>query len=123
MGTIKNAANVCSVQFSAHSTNLLAFGSADYRTYLYDLRNIRNPWCVLGGHEKAISYVKFLDSGTVVTASTDNSLKLWDLQKTSSGGLSTNACCLTLRGHTNEKVIKSAILSVIDCELAISVIN
>ncbi|XWS61664.1 hypothetical protein CRYUN_Cryun07bG0145400 [Craigia yunnanensis] len=104
LGTIRNIANVCCVQFSPHSTHLLAFGSADYKTYCYDLRNARAPWCVLGGHDKAVSYVKFLDSETVVTASTDNTLKLWDLNKTSSGGLSSNACSLTFRGHTNEKV-------------------
>ncbi|EOY24948.1 Ubiquitin ligase protein cop1, putative isoform 8 [Theobroma cacao] len=104
LGTIRNIANVCCVQFSAHSTHLLAFGSADYKTYCYDLRNTRAPWCVLGGHDKAVSYVKFLDSETVVTASTDNTLKLWDLNKTSSAGLSLNACSLTFRGHTNEKV-------------------
>ncbi|XVF10459.1 hypothetical protein REPUB_Repub07fG0184800 [Reevesia pubescens] len=103
LGTIRNIANVCCVQFSAHSTHLLAFGSADYKTYCYDLRNTRTPWCVLGGHDKAVSYVKFLDSETVVTASTDNTLKLWDLNKTNSGGLFTNACSLTFRGHTNEK--------------------
>ncbi|KAK9020987.1 hypothetical protein V6N11_010998 [Hibiscus sabdariffa] len=103
LGTIRNIANVCCVQFSAHSTHLLAFGSADYKTYCYDLRNARAPWCVLGGHDKAVSYVKFLDSETVVTASTDNTLKLWDLNKTSSGGLSSNACSLTFNGHTNEK--------------------
>ncbi|GMJ06220.1 SPA1-related 2 [Hibiscus trionum] len=103
LGTIRNIANVCCVQFSAHSTHLLAFGSADYKTYCYDLRNARAPWCVLGGHDKAVSYVKFLDSETVVTASTDNTLKLWDLNKTSSGGLSSNACSLTFQGHTNEK--------------------
>ncbi|XP_057967826.1 protein SPA1-RELATED 2-like isoform X2 [Malania oleifera] len=103
LGTIRNAANVCSVQFSAHSTHLLAFGSADYKTYCYDLRNAKTPWCILAGHDKAVSYVKFLDSETLVSASTDNTLKLWDLNKTSPSGLSTNACCLTLRGHTNEK--------------------
>ncbi|KAE8712781.1 E3 ubiquitin-protein ligase COP1 [Hibiscus syriacus] len=103
LGTIRNIANVCCVQFSAHSTHLLAFGSADYKTYCYDLRNPRTPWCVLGGHDKAVSYVKFLDSETVVTASTDNTLKLWDLNKTSSGGLSSNACSLSFHGHTNEK--------------------
>ncbi|KAK8537942.1 hypothetical protein V6N13_096262 [Hibiscus sabdariffa] len=103
LGTIRNIANVCCVQFSAHSSHLLAFGSADYKTYCYDLRNARAPWCVLGGHDKAVSYVKFLDSETVVTASTDNTLKLWDLNKTSSGGLSSNACSLTFNGHTNEK--------------------
>lgn len=105
LGTIKNIANanVCCVQFSAHSTHLLSFGSADFRTYCYDLRNTKIPWCVLAGHEKAVSYVKFLDSETLVSASTDNTLKLWDLNKSSINGPSTNACSLTLGGHTNEK--------------------
>ncbi|WCJ26451.1 SPA1-related 2 [Euphorbia peplus] len=103
LGTIRNIANVCCVQFSSYSTHLLAFGSADYKTYCYDMRNVRAPWCVLAGHDKAVSYVKFLDPETLVTASTDNSLRLWDLTKASSSGLSTNACSLTLSGHTNEK--------------------
>lgn len=34
-------ANVCSVQFSPASAHLLAFGSANYRVYLYDLRQMR----------------------------------------------------------------------------------
>lgn len=102
--TIKNHANVCCVQFSPHSTHLLAFSSADYRTYCYDLRNVSVPWCVLAGHEKAVSYAKFLDSGTIVSASTDNTLKIWDLKKTSSNSLSRDACVSSLRGHTNEKV-------------------
>lgn len=104
--TIRNNANanVCCVQFSAHSTHLLAFSSADYKTYCYDLRNVSIPWCILAGHEKAVSYAKFLDAGTLVTASTDNTLKIWDLKKTSSNCLSRDACILTLRGHTNEKV-------------------
>ncbi|PIA49101.1 hypothetical protein AQUCO_01300152v1 [Aquilegia coerulea] len=101
--TIRSSANVCCVQFSADSTHLLAFGSADYKTYCYDLRNTRNPWCTLAGHGRAVSYVKFLDSNTLVSASTDNTLKLWDLNKTSCSGLSTNSCSLTFRGHTNEK--------------------
>ncbi|KAJ4953689.1 hypothetical protein NE237_030521 [Protea cynaroides] len=101
--TIRNVANVCCVQFSAHSTNLLAFGSADYKTYCYDLRNTRIPWCTLAGHGKAVSYVKFLDPETLVSASTDNTLKLWDLKQTSSSGVSTNACSRTFSGHTNEK--------------------
>lgn len=103
LGTIRSIANVCCVQFSPHSTHLLAFGSADYKTYCYDLRNARTPWCVLVGHEKAVSYVKFLDSETIVTASTDNTLKLWDLNKTCSSGPSNKACSLTFSGHTNEK--------------------
>ncbi|XP_068305795.1 protein SPA1-RELATED 2 [Pyrus communis] len=103
LDTIKHAANVCCVQFSAHSSHLLAFGSADYRTYCYDLRNTKIPWCVLDGHKKAVSYVKFLDSETLVSASTDSTLKLWDLNRTSVSDPSTDACSLTLGGHTNEK--------------------
>ncbi|KAF9602510.1 hypothetical protein IFM89_029809 [Coptis chinensis] len=103
ISTIRNVANVCCVQFSAHSTNLLAFGSADYNTYCYDIRSTRVPWCTLSGHGKTVSYVKFLDSETLISASTDNTLKLWDLNRTSSTGLSTSACSLTFSGHTNEK--------------------
>ncbi|MED6197432.1 hypothetical protein PIB30_056458 [Stylosanthes scabra] len=103
IGTIQNVANVCCVQFSAYSSNLLAFGSANYLTYCYDLRNLRSPLCVLAGHHKAVSYVKFMDSVTLVSSSTDNTLKIWDLNKTSPTGPSTNACSLTLSGHTNQK--------------------
>lgn len=101
--TIRNIANVCCVQFSAHSSNLLAFGSADYKIYCYDLRNANLPWCILAGHEKAVSYVKFVDSATLVSASTDNTLKLWDLSRSSPTDLSHDACSLTLSGHANEK--------------------
>ncbi|RDX95342.1 Protein SPA1-RELATED 2, partial [Mucuna pruriens] len=103
LGTIRNVANVCCVQFSTHSSHLLAFGSSDYSAYCYDLRNLRSPWCVLAGHRKAVSNVKFLDSETLVSASTDSTLKVWDLNKTSPVGPSTSACSLTLSGHTNEK--------------------
>lgn len=102
--TIRNIANVCCVQFSAKSSHLVAFGSADYKTYCYDLRNVSRPWCVLAGHDKAVSFVKFLDAETLVSASTDNTLKIWDLNKTSTSNLSTSACISTLRGHANEKV-------------------
>lgn len=101
--TIRTVANVCCVQFSPHSSHLLTFGTADYKIYCYDMRNIRNPWCALSGHGKAVSYVKFVDCETIVSASTDNTLKLWDLRKSSASGLSTNACSMTFTGHTNEK--------------------
>jgi protein suppressor of PHYA-105 1 len=102
--TIRNVANVCCVQFSPYSSRMLAFGSADYKTYCYDLRHTRIPWCTISGHGKAVSYVRFLDPETLISASTDNTLKIWDLNQTNSSGLSTNACSLTLSGHTNEKV-------------------
>jgi len=104
LGTIWNPANICCVQFSAYSTNHLFFGSADYKVYGYDLRHTRIPWCTLTGHGKTVSYVKFIDAEAVVSASTDNSLKLWDLKKISSSGLSSDACAVTFKGHSNEKV-------------------
>ncbi|KAI3787571.1 hypothetical protein L1987_42138 [Smallanthus sonchifolius] len=103
LATIKTVANVCCVQFSPYSTHLLSLGSADYKTYCYDLRNVSTPLCTLFGHDRAVSYVKFLDSGTLVTASTDSTLKLWDLNKADFGFLSTSSCISTFKGHTNEK--------------------
>ncbi|KAI4355197.1 hypothetical protein L6164_003991 [Bauhinia variegata] len=103
LGTIWNPANVCCVQFSPYSTNLLFFGSADYKINGYDLRHTRIPWCTLAGHGKSVSYVKFVDAETLASASTDNTLKLWDLKKTISSGLSSSACDLTFKGHRNEK--------------------
>ncbi|KAL9245400.1 hypothetical protein vseg_019061 [Gypsophila vaccaria] len=101
--TIWSRANVCCVQYSPYSSHLLAFGSADHNIYGYDLRYTRVPWCSLAGHEKTVSYVKFVDSQTLVSASTDNTLKLWDLSKTSMSGMSSDACHLTLTGHSNKK--------------------
>ncbi|KAF3340102.1 protein SPA1-RELATED 3-like isoform X2 [Carex littledalei] len=101
--TIRSGPNVCCVQYSPYSSRLLAFGSSNYKVFCYDLRNTRLPWCTLSGHSKAVSYVRFLDSNTLVSASTDNTLKVWDLTRTTSNELSTDACQLTLSGHTNEK--------------------
>lgn len=42
---IDSKANVCSVQFSPTDSNLMAFGSANYRVYLYDLRQVRVQFC------------------------------------------------------------------------------
>ena len=46
---IDSKANVCSVQFSPVNSNLMAFGSANYRVYLYDLRNIQVRFNTLSG--------------------------------------------------------------------------
>lgn len=96
--TIKSIANVCCVQFSAYTPNLLAFGSADYNVYCYDIRNAKVPLHTLVGHKKTVSYVKFVDSETLISASIDGSIKLWDLNKSSS-----DACKMNFAGHTNDK--------------------
>ncbi|KAL3508681.1 hypothetical protein ACH5RR_028082 [Cinchona calisaya] len=101
VGTIKTKANVCCVQFPVESGRCLAFGSADHRIYYYDLRNSKMPLCTLVGHNKTVSYVKFIDSTTLVSASTDNTLKLWDLSMCAARVLD---CPLqSFTGHLNVK--------------------
>ncbi|KAL8087804.1 hypothetical protein AgCh_037810 [Apium graveolens] len=101
VGTIKTKANVCCVQFSSDSGHSLAFGSADHKIYHYDLRNMKMPLCTLIGHNKTVSYIKFIDSLNLVSASTDNTLKLWDLSMSTSRVLD---CPLqSYTGHLNVK--------------------
>ncbi|KAD3066830.1 hypothetical protein R6Q59_018969 [Mikania micrantha] len=101
VGTIKTKANVCCVQFPSNSGNTLAFGSADHRIYYYDLRNPSVPLSTLIGHNKTVSYVKFVDSSTLLSSSTDNTLKLWDLSEATSQVI--DGPTQTFTGHMNVK--------------------
>lgn len=51
--------------------------------------------CRCAGHRKAVSYVRFMSGGRVVSASTDSTLRLWD----ATGSTPQR----TYDGHTNEK--------------------
>lgn len=99
--TINSKANVCSVQFSPTSSNIIAFGSANYQVYLYDLRNTTTPLATIAGHSKAVSYVRFVTGNLLASASIDNTVKLWDLSKLESSG--DYSCAAVFTGHTNEK--------------------
>ncbi|KAK9674108.1 hypothetical protein RND81_12G211700 [Saponaria officinalis] len=101
VATIKTKANVCCVKFSSDSGRSIAFGSADHRIYYYDLRNPRVPLCTMIGHNKTVSYIKFVDSQTLVSSSTDNTLKLWDLSSCISRVVQDPV--QTFTGHTNMK--------------------
>ncbi|KAL7601134.1 hypothetical protein Lser_V15G25119 [Lactuca serriola] len=101
IGTIKTKANVCCVKFPCDSSNFVAFGSADHRVYYYDLRNLSIPLCTLFGHKKTVSYIKFVDSKTLVSSSTDNTMKLWDLSDCTSRVLDRPLRSFT--GHVNMK--------------------
>ncbi|VVB00372.1 unnamed protein product [Arabis nemorensis] len=101
IGTIKTKANVCCVQFPSDSGRSLAFGSADHKVYYYDLRKPKLPLCTMIGHNKTVSNVRFVDSSTLVSSSTDNSLKLWDLSMSNSGVNETPLH--SFMGHTNAK--------------------
>ncbi|PPD77958.1 hypothetical protein GOBAR_DD25130 [Gossypium barbadense] len=88
-------ANICSVKYNPGSSVHVAVGSADHRVHYYDLRNISKPLYVFGGHKKAVSYVKFLSNHELASASTDSTLRLWDVKE--------NLPLRTFKGHKNEK--------------------
>ena len=54
------------------------------------------PKRVLTGHKKAVSYIKFMDEDHVVSASTDSTLRVWDIRKE-------NEEPMVMKGHVNEK--------------------
>ncbi|GLT54646.1 hypothetical protein SLA2020_278280 [Shorea laevis] len=83
------------VKYNPGSSNYIAVGSADHQIHYYDLRNISQPVHVFSGHRKAVSYVKFLSNNELASASTDSTLRLWDVKE--------NTPVRTFRGHTNEK--------------------
>ncbi|XP_052202332.1 E3 ubiquitin-protein ligase COP1-like isoform X2 [Diospyros lotus] len=88
-------ANICSVKYNPGSNLHVAVGSADHHIHYYDLRNVSQPLHVFSGHKKAVSYVKFLSRNELASASTDSTLRLWDVKE--------NIPLRTFRGHTNEK--------------------
>jgi protein suppressor of PHYA-105 1 len=116
LATLQLHANVCSVQFSPESPHLLACGCANYRTYLFDLRNTAQPLACTHGHRRAVSYVRWLGGEQLVTASTDNTLKLWSVPALAAAGTlhcaggreasasaASAACITTYAGHLNQR--------------------
>ncbi|CAN8252125.1 unnamed protein product [Cochlearia groenlandica] len=92
-GIFKSA--VCSVEFDPTGGNAVAVGCADQRGYIYDTRKIIEPALILQGHNKTVSYARFLDGGTVVTAGTDGCLKLWSVNS--------GRVIRTYEGHVNSR--------------------
>lgn len=88
-------ANICCVKYNPGSSTHVAVGSVDHHIHYYDLRNTRHPIHIFSGHQKTVSYVKFLSNDELASASTDSTLRLWDVKR--------NLPVRTFRGHTNEK--------------------
>lgn len=95
VASLEAKANVCCVKFNPNSCYHLAFGSADHCVHYYDLRYTKQPLNIFKGHKKAVSYVKFLNKDTLVSASTDSQLKLWNVNN--------KHCLRSFVGHVNEK--------------------
>lgn len=93
--TINSTANICSVKFNPKSMYHLAFASADHSVYYFDLRNTKTPVMTFKEHNKAVSYVKFLNEKELISASTDSKIKLWNTDQSTS--------LHTYKGHINEK--------------------
>ncbi|KAK6133240.1 hypothetical protein DH2020_033001 [Rehmannia glutinosa] len=88
-------ANICSVKYNPGSSFHVAVGSADHHIHYYDLRKTNQPLHIFSGHRKAVSYVKFLSNNELASASTDSTLRLWDVKE--------NVPLRIFRGHANEK--------------------
>ncbi|MBA0682153.1 hypothetical protein Goari_023893 [Gossypium aridum] len=87
--------SVCCVEFSPFGDSLIALGCADRMAYAYDVRKMVEPLHVLEGHMKTVTYVRFVDAQTMVSAGTDGCLKLWNM---SDCGL-----IRTCKGHVNSR--------------------
>ncbi|KAJ7550797.1 hypothetical protein O6H91_07G118700 [Diphasiastrum complanatum] len=81
IGLIKSISgkSVCSAEFSKHHQNLIAIASADGKVCTYDLRSLNAPLLSLKDHSRAASYVRWMGTNKLVSASIDSSLKLWDI--------------------------------------------
>jgi E3 ubiquitin-protein ligase RFWD2 len=90
-------ANVCAVKWNPNSPYEIAVGSADHSVYLYDLRKYDTFVRSFSGHKKAVSYVRWSGNDEIVSASTDSTLRLWNVRSMS---MSEERL---YKGHVNEK--------------------
>lgn len=91
----KASNSVCCVEFDPSGGAMVAVGCADRKAYAYDIRKMVEPVLVLDGHSKTVSYVRFLDFHTIVTAGTDGCLKLWNMDD--------SRLVRTYKGHVNSR--------------------
>uniref|UniRef100_A0A7E4W3J2 RING-type domain-containing protein n=1 Tax=Panagrellus redivivus TaxID=6233 RepID=A0A7E4W3J2_PANRE len=95
IATIDTKVQVCCVHFNPTKQNQLVFGGSDHSIYVFDMRFLSTAQSILKGHKKAVSYVKYMDADHIVSASTDSTCKVWNIN--------TGECERTMEGHMNEK--------------------
>lgn len=93
--TLDIRSNVCSARFSPIDSNVIAVGAADHRVFLFDLRKPSIPILNEKRHTKAVSYVRFSGTDRLISASTDSSLRSWNITPKSDQ--------IVFKGHVNEK--------------------
>lgn len=103
-------ANVCSVQFSPSAGHLVAAGCANHRVYMYDIRQANAPVAVLSGPRRAVSYVRFMGGSALAAASTDSTIRVWNVEEAvgTGAGLSADSAQRTVQwssftGYRNER--------------------
>ncbi|KAK2653829.1 hypothetical protein Ddye_013685 [Dipteronia dyeriana] len=87
--------SVCCVEFNPFGGGLVAVGCADRKAYGYDVRKMSDPVIVFDGHKKTVTYIRFLDANTLVSAGTDGCLKLWNTND--------SRTIRTYKGHVNSR--------------------
>ena len=90
-------ANVCCAQYSPENAHCIAVGCVDQKVYIFDLRRLAEPVQILDSHRKAVSYVKYLNANEIASASTDNTINVWNVN--------TGELTCALKGHVNERKI------------------
>ncbi|MBA0786145.1 hypothetical protein Gotri_025655 [Gossypium trilobum] len=91
----KSRSSVCCVEFNPFGDALIAAGCADQKAYAYDVRKMVEPVHIFDGHTKTITYVRFLNAQTLVSAGTDGCLKLWNIVD--------SRLLRTYKGHVNSR--------------------
>ncbi|GAV81270.1 WD40 domain-containing protein [Cephalotus follicularis] len=86
---------VCCVEFNQFGGALIAVGCADRRAYGYDIRKMVDPVVVFDGHKNTVTYIRFLDAHTIVSAGTDGCLMLWNVDDLH--------VIRTYKGHVNNR--------------------
>ncbi|KAJ3145052.1 RING finger and WD repeat domain-containing protein 2 [Geranomyces variabilis] len=110
VATVQSTVNLCTVKWNPEVRYQIAFGSADHHIHYYDTRNLATPLHVFQGHSKAVSYVNFVNANTLLSCSTDSTLRSWDVSESIRTGES--KCTQKYAGHVN---VKNFVGMSVDC--------
>eukprot|EP00250_Pteridium_aquilinum_P016168 c22977_g2_i1 orf=204-1928(+) len=93
--------SICCAEFSSDGPHRVAVACADSNVYIYDVRRLDMSLLCLQGHERAASYVRFMGSEELVSASIDSTVKLWDV---SNAALACNSGSHDILGTMSSRV-------------------